>query len=123
MMGQIIITRRGNYTLSDPAPASLASQRDLLELLSLSGEDGSDRLLITEGSLHPDFFDLSTGLAGEICLKLSTYRIKTAIVVQLDRISSQRFREWAGECNRGREIYFSSNREEAEDWLLDQNRG
>lgn len=117
-MGQIVNTSRGKYILSDPSPASLASQRDLLDLLSLSGDGRCDRLLIQADSLHPDFFDLSTGLAGELSLKLATYRIKTAILVQLDAVPSQYFREWAAECNRGREIHFTASQSEAEDWLL-----
>jgi len=76
-------------------------------------------LLLSEGALHPDFFDLSSGLAGEISMKLTTYRVKTAIVVDLESIPSLRFREWAGECNRGREICFCANLKETEAWLLD----
>ena len=60
---------------------------------------------------------MSTGLAGEISLKLSTYRVKTAIVVDIESIPSQRFREWAAECNRGREIRFCADLRKGEDWL------
>ncbi len=87
--------------------------------MGLFGEIGASLLLIFNGALHPDFFDLSTGLAGEISLKLSTYRVKTAIVVDLESITSQYFREWVGECNRGREIRFCADLHEGEDWLLD----
>jgi hypothetical protein len=82
-------------------------------------EVGANYLLVSGEALHPDFFDLSTGLAGEISLKLSTYRVKTAIVVDLEFNLCQRFREWAGEFNRGREIRFCTNLQDAEEWLLD----
>jgi hypothetical protein len=82
-------------------------------------EVGANYLLVSGEALHPDFFDLSTGLAGEISLKLSTYRVKTAIVVDLESNLCQRIREWAGECNRGREIRFCTNLQDAEEWLLD----
>ena len=118
-MPQIIHTNHGNYLLSDPKQGNLSSEQDILDLFGFLGEVGSSLLLLSEGVLHQDFFDLSTGLAGEISLKLSTYRVKTAIVVDLESIPSLRFREWAGECNRGREIRFCANIEEAEDWLLD----
>jgi hypothetical protein len=116
-MGEIIHTEKGIYI--SPAPGEvISSQGEVLDLVSLCGEARSDKLLIPGGSLVEKFFDLSSGLAGEICIKLSTYRIKTAIVVDLDSISSQRFKEWAGECNRGSEIAFRSSRDQAVDWLL-----
>jgi PadR family transcriptional regulator AphA len=115
-MGRIVRTGTGVYIC--PGPESVSSQGDLLELIALSGEAGTDRLLFPRGSLAEDFFDLSSGLAGELGLKLSTYRVKAAFVVDLDKVPSQRFREWAGECNRGREIHFSDSEESAVEWLL-----
>ncbi len=119
-MAQVIQTSRGNYLLSDPEYGNLKSERDILDLMGHFGEVGANILLISDGALHPDFFDLSTGLAGEISLKLSTYSVKTAIVVDLDSIPSQCFLEWAEECNRGREIHFCADLQEGEDWLLNR---
>ena len=121
-MAQVIQTSQGNYLLSNPEDGNLSSERDILDLMGYFGEVGASLLLISEGALHSDFFDLSTGLAGDISLKLSTYRVKTAIVVDIESIPSQRFQEWAGECNRGREIRFCADLEEAEVWLLDLER-
>ena len=118
-MAQVIQTSQGNYLLSDSEHGNLSSERDILDLMGLFGEVGDNFLLISDGALHRDFFDLSTGLAGEISLKLSTYRVKTAIVIDIESIPSLRFREWAGECNRGREIRFCANLQDAEEWLLD----
>jgi hypothetical protein len=115
-MGKVVKTDRGDYLLSDAEPGSLKGERELLDLVSLGGGIGS--LLIQEGSLPGDFFDLSSGLAGQISLKLSTYRIRTAIVVDLAGVPSRHFRSWASECNRGNEIRFCANRQEAEEWLL-----
>ena len=118
-MGEIIKTTNGNYVISDPEPGNLANQRDMLDLISLCLDPTSHKLLITEGALHPDFFDLSTGLAGELVLKLTSYLVKTAIVVDLESVPSQRFKEWAGESNRGREIHLCSSQKIAEEWLLE----
>lgn len=101
-----------------PEPEIVSTQADLLELIGLCGEAGTDRLLFPAGSLAEDFFDLSTGLAGELGLKLSTYRVKAAFVVALDAVPSHRFREWANECNRGREFHFCDSEECAVEWLL-----
>jgi len=115
-MGLIVRTGSGVYV--SPGREVIARQEDLLELIGLCGEAGTDRLLFPGGSLAEDFFDLSTGLAGELGLKLSTYRIKAAVVVDLNAVPSRRFREWAGECNRGREIHFCLSEENAVEWLL-----
>jgi hypothetical protein len=117
-MGKLVETSQGNYVISDPAPGSLANEQDLLDLIAHCVNPDSHRLLIRKGTLHPDFFDLSTGLAGKLALKLSSYRIKTAIVVDLDSVPSQRFKEWAWECNRGKEIHFCTHKGEAAEWLL-----
>lgn len=118
-IGIVVKTSRGNYVLSDPAQGLIQSERDILDLISLCTEPDLHKVLISDGSLPADFFNLSTGLAGEIALKLTGYRIKTAILVDLDGISSERFKEWASECNRGNEIHFTSDILEAEDWLLE----
>lgn len=118
MIGKIVNTQAGNYITLDCAESPITSQGDVLDLLALCYEAGTNRLLFPERSLPGDFFDLSTGLAGEISLKFSTYRIKTAIVVDLEQVPSQRFREWAGECNRGNEIHFYPDLQAAEKWLL-----
>ena len=117
--GIAVKTTRGNYVLSDPELGVIQGEKDILELLTLCSEAGSNKVLISQESLSPDFFDLSTGQAGEITHKLSTYRIKTAFVVDLSTIPSERFQEWAFECNRGNEIRFYEDMLEAEDWLLD----
>ena len=121
-MARIIHTEHGKFILSDPGKGKLRNERDILDLMGLFGEAGEYLLLIAEGALYKDFFDLSTGLAGEICHKLSTYRVKTAIVADIETVPSQPFREWAGECNRGGEIRFCADMDEAERWLLDLER-
>ncbi len=115
-MGRIVRTGAGVYIT--PEPEVVSSQGELLELIGLCGEVGTDRLLFPPGSLAEDFFDLSTGLAGELGLKLSTYRVKAAFVVDLESVPSSRFRDWAGECNRGGEIHFCDSEDRAVEWLL-----
>lgn len=117
-MNKVVKSLRGNYVSSDPIAENIQTQRDILDLLVYFGETGSSRVLIKEGALHPDFFDLSSGIAGDITLKLSTYRVKTAIVVDLAEVKSERFQEWADESNRGGDIHFTGSEKEAEEWLL-----
>ncbi|MBW6458680.1 MAG: DUF4180 domain-containing protein, partial [FCB group bacterium] len=45
---------------------SLASVQDVLDLLADAGYQGAKKIMIKKEHLHPDFFDLKTGLAGEM---------------------------------------------------------
>jgi hypothetical protein len=55
------------------------------------------RLILSESDLGPDFFDLSTGLAGELFQKLVNYRIQAAIIIPTPGIYGERFAELAYE--------------------------
>lgn len=80
-------------------------------------EGGVDSLLLSAASLPEEFFDLSSGLLGELLHKLSTYRIKMALVVPDTGLYSSHFQAFARETNQGNEIHVFSTREEAINWL------
>jgi hypothetical protein len=48
-------------------------------------------LILTEDNLTPAFFDLSSGLAGELFQKLVNYKVRTAIVVPHPEAHGERF--------------------------------
>ncbi|HKK42843.1 MAG TPA: DUF4180 domain-containing protein, partial [Bacteroidales bacterium] len=57
---------------------NITEPQDVLNLMGDMSEKESTRLIIREENLHPDFFRLYTGLAGEILQKFSNYRFKLA---------------------------------------------
>jgi hypothetical protein len=116
-MGEIRQTETGAYVSSTAEDAPIASGQDVLDLMALCSEIQKGVLLLEEAHLSPDFFDLSSGLAGEIMLKLSNYRVKTAVVANLPAIPSQRFHELVHECNKGRQINFFTDNHSAASWL------
>lgn len=99
------------------AEGTVASDRDVLELFERCFELDSARILLEQPHLAPEFFDLRTGLLGAIFLKLTNYRVRTAIVADLAAIESERFHEMVGELRRGTQIRFFESRAEAEAWL------
>lgn len=117
MIGEVVQTSTGSYVRCAAESGIINQERDLLDLLACCGELDSNRVLLDEAHLHPDFFDLSTGLAGAILGKFAIYHVKAAIVADLDAIPSQRFRELVGECNRGDQFHFFRGLAEAEQWL------
>lgn len=80
-------------------------------------EHGADALLLDRHALPAAFFDLSTGVAGELVQKLVNYGIRMAAVVPDLAAHSERFREFAREANAGRRFRFFATREEAVAWL------
>ncbi len=118
MFGEVVQTERGGYVRCAPGSGVVASEGDLLTLMGECYQIGAGRILLEQAQLHPDFFDLSTGLLGTIFLKLSTYQVKTAVVANLQAIPSQRFQELVRESNKGHQIRFFNTVAEAESWLL-----
>jgi hypothetical protein len=117
MIGEIIETKTGSYVRCGAESKPVSREQDILDLLGYCGEIEFNRLMLDEAHLHPDFFDLSSGLAGAIFLKFSNYHVKAAIVADLDGIKSERFQELIYECNKGNEINFFNGITKAEKWL------
>jgi hypothetical protein len=117
MIGEVIQTSTGRYLRCVRQSDPISSERDVLDLLASSEDMESNRILLEEEYLHPTFFDLKTGLAGAIFQKFADYRVKAAVVADLDRIPSARFQELVLECNRGNQIHFFQDMAEAEEWL------
>ena len=69
--------------------------------------------------LDPAFFDLRTGLAGEILQKFVNYRLKVAILGDYSELASQSIplRDFIRESNCGRSIWFVADRKELEQRL------
>jgi hypothetical protein len=80
-------------------------------------EGGVGGLLFDAGALPPAFFELRTGVAGELVQKLVNYGIRMAAVVPDLESRPERFREFALEANRGRVFRFFATRPEAVAWL------
>ncbi len=80
-------------------------------------EHGTYLLLLDAGTLPPSFFDLSTGVAGDVVQKLVNYGVRMAAVVPDLDAHSVRFREFAREANRLARFRFFATRDEAVAWL------
>ena len=87
------------------------------QIIEDMANSNSKSLLIDEGVLPDGFFDLSTGIAGELLHKTSTYRVRLACVVADPSIYSQQFESFVHEANRRNDIGFFTTRDEAIRWL------
>lgn len=92
----------------------IAQAQEALELLmNCSYNLGTTKLIVQESNLSKDFFDLKTGLAGEILQKFSTYNGHLAIIGDYSQLSSKSLKDFIYESNRFGRINFVSNEEEA----------
>jgi hypothetical protein len=92
--------------------------QDALNLMAESAYMGSSRLIIHEKNFHPDFFDLKTGLAGDILQKFSNYRTRLSIVGDFSKYTSNSLRDFIMESNRHGRVSFVNTVEEAKERLL-----
>lgn len=91
----------------------LKTTEDGLTLLGDLYYQGYDKIILHEKNITPQFFDLKTGIAGEILQKFAQYRIPLAIVGDFSKYTSNSLRDFIFESNKGKLISFVSTREEA----------
>src|SRR5262245_36595673 len=95
---------------------SVRSMADIPELIGRCL--GADGLILTEDDLSPEFFDLTSGLAGELLQKFVNYRLRVALVLPNPASYGERFIELAREHASHSIVRFVRSRGEAEAWLL-----
>jgi len=86
---------------------------DAAELLMNCRYQGSDSIIVNEINLPVAFFDLKSGLAGDILQKFSTYQGRLAIIGDFTKYESKCLRDFIYESNKGKRINFVSSMEEA----------
>jgi Domain of unknown function (DUF4180) len=94
---------------------SIQSISDVAEAISACL--GAEGIILSEGDLSQEFFDLRSGLAGELFQKLINYRLRAAIVLPDIEAYGTRFSELAYEHSSHNMIRFARSVEEARSWL------
>ncbi|MFB2120012.1 DUF4180 domain-containing protein [Parapedobacter sp. 2B3] len=90
---------------------------DGLDLVGNVYYQGFEKVILHKENILVDFFDLKTGLAGEILQKFSNYRVRLAIVGDFSGHASKSLQDFIRESNSGKLVNFLSSREEAIDRL------
>jgi hypothetical protein len=78
---------------------------------------GAEGLILTENDLAREFFDLHSGLAGELFQKFVNYKLRVAIVLPDPQAYGERFSELASEHRSHNMIRFVRSKDEAKAWL------
>ncbi|WES99229.1 DUF4180 domain-containing protein [Chryseobacterium arthrosphaerae] len=91
----------------------IQSAQDGLDLMGNVYYQGFDKVILHEKNITPEFFDLKTGIAGEILQKFSNYRIGLAIVGDFSKYESKSIKDFIFESNTTKHVNFVGTLEEA----------
>ena len=95
------------------------SIRSFADISNALGEClGSGGLILTESDLAKEFFDLRSGLAGELFQKFINYKVRVALVVPNPKAYGERFAELAYEHSTHNLIRVVGSLDEGTAWLL-----
>lgn len=103
-----------------PTEAAIA-EIDSEEILIATGGDvlgliysyEAENIILHKKNIVPGFFDLSTGIAGDVVQKLVNYRRRIAVVGDFTNLESKSLRDFIYESNRRGNMYFVASIEEA----------
>lgn len=84
----------------------IGNVQDGLDLLGTLYYDGFDGIIIHAENITPSFFDLRTGIAGEILQKYSNYRMRLAVVGDFSKYSSRNMKAFIFESNKLGQVSF-----------------
>ncbi|KOY86796.1 alpha/beta hydrolase [bacterium 336/3] len=84
----------------------IATTEDGLDVLASLYFQGFDKIIIHQNNITPDFFDLKTGIAGEILQKFSNYRVQLAIIGDFSQYISKSLKDFIFESNKQGHIIF-----------------
>jgi hypothetical protein len=117
----IYIIRNGEFSMDKKAVVSngvkiiiinsdeqviIDGQSTLDLLATINYDDKCDRVAINKEAIIESFFNLSTGVAGEILQKVVNYRKKLSIFGDFSSYTSKPLHDFIYECNKGKDISF-----------------
>jgi hypothetical protein len=118
MDAQVLSYHGKAYVVSCSAQAIIGNANDVLDLLALGGEHETNLFFLKETDFDAAFYDLKSGLAGEIVQKFSNYRVRAVIVGSFGSVRSKRFQEFMAESNKGNQLRFMQEKDAALQWLI-----
>ena len=85
--------------------------------VSIGYENNCRSIVLNKAAIAEDFFDLSTGAAGEIVQKFVNFGYRLAVFGDFSQYSSKSLRDYMYERNKGRYLYFMDSEQAAIDRL------
>ena len=105
----VVQTPKGAIAVYPQLEAPLEAASDFLDLMV---NTGAGTIALHKSDLADSFYDLKTGLAGEILQKLSNYDKRLIIVGDFAAITKKSLRDFIYESNRTGKVVFVASMEE-----------
>jgi hypothetical protein len=106
---------RNDYLIASEAGIAIRAMSDISSVVGATF--GTGGLILTESDVAPEFFDLKTGLAGELFQKFTNYGLRLALVVPDPQRYGDRFNELAREHRSHGTIRIVGTKDEAAAWM------
>ena len=106
----IIHTPKGAIAMYSHLKTPLESASAFLDLMV---DAGADTIALQKTDFADSFYDLKTGVAGEILQKLSNYDKRLIIIGDFASPGKKSLRDFIYESNNGKHVFFLSSVEEA----------
>ncbi len=112
---KIKTTQIGNIRIAEVISEKIIINKiqDGIDLLADLYYQDFDKIIIYEKNITTDFFDLKTGIAGEILQKFSNFRVKLAIIGDFSKYTSKSIQDFIFESNKLGQIIFVTTAKEA----------
>jgi len=94
------------------------SEQDVIDILGNLYYQGFDKMILFKEHFSSEFFDLKTGIAGNILQKFSNYQFRLAIVGDFSGYNSKSLNGFIYECNKFGHMNFLSSVDDAINKLL-----
>jgi len=91
----------------------ISSVQDALDLMANCRYQGSEHIILNKNQVVDGFFDLKTGIAGDVLQKFSNYRCHLAIIGDFSNVQTKSLRDFIYESNKTGRICFVANVKEA----------
>ena len=82
-------------------------------IMDIKYQTNWSNIVIDKKCIAEDFFQLSTGLAGEIFQKLTNYHIRLAIFGDFSMYTSKALKDFIYESNKGKDFFFVETQQQA----------
>ncbi len=89
-------------------------------VMTVKYETNCTKIALNKGAVIEDFFVLSKGVAGEILQKFINYQIKVALYGDFSNYTSKPLKDFIYESNKGKDIFFVEDEEQAIQKLKDK---
>jgi hypothetical protein len=101
---------------------AVATGGDALELIYDDRAQGADWIAVPITRLDPAFFDLRSGVAGDLAQKFANYAQRLAVVGDIGAYlgTSDALRDFVRESNRGGQVWFVADEAELDARLSDR---